>query len=160
MCLYPARPSACCSAPASPQSIGPLSCIILVRRAGLCLYGFHSHFALQESQLAMGWPVTSMHLLSFRFPSLNPEYLYGQCHHLHTPVNTWGAKLLFCVYQGPRLAGHGVSSVLLLLSEGCTVLGPAWGPGGRGAAFLPLFIGKTVSRNQFCGAFDQSNQCS
>lgn len=160
MCLYPARPSACCSAPASPQSIGPLSCIILVRRAGLGLYGFRSHFALQGSQLAIVWPVTSTHLLCFNFPSLNAGCVYSQCHNLHSPVNTWGAKLLVCAYQGPRLAGRGVSSELLLLSEGCTVLVPGWGPGERGAAFLPLFIGKTVSRNQFCGGFDQINQCS
>lgn len=107
-----------------------------------------------------GVPVTSVHLLCLSFPSLHAGCVYCQCRDLHTPVNTSGAKLLFCVCLGPRLAAHGVSSALLLLSEGCTVLGPGWGPGERGAAFLPLCISKTVSRNQFWGAFAQSNQCS
>lgn len=38
-----------------------------------------------------------------------------------------------------------------------------WGEAGaqvRGAAFLLPFNGKTVSRNSFSGAFDQSNQFS
>lgn len=52
------------------------------------LYGFQSHFALQGSQMAMVWPLASMHLLCFSFPSLNPECVYGQCHDLHTAVNT------------------------------------------------------------------------
>lgn len=77
----------------------------------------------------------------------------------HSCEHLGGQAAVLCL-SGTQVAGHGVSSALLLLSEGYTVLGPAWGPGGRGAAFLPLFIGKTVSRNQFCGAFDQSNQCS
>lgn len=104
----------------------------------------------------MVWPVTSMYLLCPSFPYLKPGCVYNQCHDLHTPVNTRGAKLLFCVYQGPRLPGHGVSPALLFLSEECTVLGPDWGPGERGAPFLPLFIGKTVSGNQFWGYFTRA----
>ena len=69
----------------------------------MVIYGFHSHSALQGSQLAMVWPVTSMHQLCLSFPSLNAGWVYCQCHRLHTPVSTLGGASCYFVFTGdPR----------------------------------------------------------